>query len=85
MKGKLPDHLANIGGHRAPVSGELTRGVLGQPAEPAAAAGVKRRPEDDAGQPSKKARSAKEEEEIRKREEARQRVQKRTMATFGLS
>lgn len=83
VKGKLPDHIANIGGHRAPVSGELTRGVLGQMAEPSAAG--KRRGDNIAGKPAKKAASAKEEEEVRKRQEARNRVQKRTMATFGLS
>lgn len=81
IKAKLPDHVASIGGHRAPICGDLTRGVLAKVGEPPA----KRQREDGNGSPAKKPASAQEEEEIRKRQEARDRVQKRTMATFGLS
>lgn len=78
VKGKLPDHIANLGGYKAPIKGELTRGVFGSKTTESAPS--KRTREDMAGT----AKTATEAEELRKREEARERVKKRTASSFGL-
>lgn len=78
IKGKLPEHIANLGGHRAPVEGKLTRGVFG--GMQSSSIPSKRLREDAA----RAAKNPAEAEEIRKREEARERVRKRTASSFGL-
>lgn len=78
IKGKLPEHIANLGGHRAPVEGKLTRGVFGGMQSSSTPS---KRPREDAARAAKNPAEA---EEIRKREEARERVRKRTASSFGL-
>ena len=79
IKGKLPEHIANLGGYQAPIKGELTRGVLGN-----------KKCDSPATKRSREAVAAAavdpaEAEELRKREEARARVKQRTASSFGLS
>jgi hypothetical protein len=90
IKGSLPEHIARLGGHQAPVTGTVTNGVQLAPpasaytssAEHATTAGSKREREgEEAGG---KVPSEKETKERALREAARQRVQARTASSFGL-
>jgi hypothetical protein len=89
IKGKLPDHLANLGGHRAPISGSTPHnGSAGaQPGSSASGSGAAqtagkraREADDEAARPL----TQKEKEERAQRDAARQRVQARTASAFGL-
>jgi hypothetical protein len=77
IKGKLPAHVAGLGGYQAPVTGELKRGVAGKFSEAGTSKRAREVPETAATDPSAQ-------EEIRRRDEARKRVQQRTAAAFGL-
>jgi hypothetical protein len=78
IKGKLPEHIANLGGYQAPITGELTRGVFGSKASDITSS---KRPREGA---TSLANDSAEAEEMRKRDEARERVKKRTANAFGL-
>lgn len=87
VRGTLPQQIANLGGHRAPVDGQYTRGVLlpedaakAQEARQAAA----KRAREEAAKSNEEGLSEKEREERKRREAARQRVEARTAAAFGL-
>ena len=87
VRGALPQQIANLGGHRAPIDGQYTRGVL-LPSEAAKAAEAKqaaaKRARQESAQANEAGLSEKEREERRRREAARQRVEARTAAAFGL-
>jgi hypothetical protein len=69
IRGALPEHIKNLGGHQAPVSAATARD-----------SGPSKRTRDDKTGPVRKA----EQEEQERREAARRRVQARTAAAFGL-
>ena len=83
IKGKLPQDIAHLGGHRAPTEGAVSRGIAidtGASGTHAAGTGSTKRVREA----EETGLSAEEKAERARREAARARVQARTAQAFGL-